>query len=358
MRKLLIRSSIIFFWVALIAAVLYFPKWKWANPEERSINIFAWGDILEPSVIAQFEQETGIKIHLNYYSSNEEMLTKLKATRGEGYDLIIPSDYAVRVLVEENLLKAIDHTKLPFWKEINPSLINHPFDPNNQYSIPFEWEVFGLGIDKTYFQDRTLNRSWKLIFDQKIIDYKITMINDPIEAVFLASFYLYGALNTLTPAQTFAVKELLIQQRKWVEAYADFRADYFLATKSCPVVLASSSYIWRTKRLFDFVGFVVPEEGTLITIESFCIPAASRKEKLTYELINYLFRPASVAKHFQTYGLFPATLQSSSDIQLDAETKALLDSNQESFQHYHFLNVLIPQQEIRDIWVEVKSGDH
>ncbi len=82
---------------------------EWSSSyEPNSINVFAWGDILDPAVIADFEKETGIKVNLNYYSSNEELIVKLKATRGEGYDLIIPSDYAVKILIKEDLLKPID----------------------------------------------------------------------------------------------------------------------------------------------------------------------------------------------------------------------------------------------------------
>ena len=68
MKKLLIRSGVVVFWLALIFTILYWPKWEVLHFEPRSINVFAWGDILEPSIVADFERETGIKVHLNYYS--------------------------------------------------------------------------------------------------------------------------------------------------------------------------------------------------------------------------------------------------------------------------------------------------
>ena len=74
------------------------------------------------------------------------------------------------------------------------------------------------------------------------------MINDPIQTVIIAAYYLYGPVDTLTEEQLLEVQDLLIRQKKWVEAYADFRGNYFLATKNCPLVLASSSYMWRTKK--------------------------------------------------------------------------------------------------------------
>ncbi len=358
MVHLLMRCGIILSWMALIFTALYLPNWKMLPYEENSINIFAWGDILDPAIIAEFEHETGIKVHLNYYSSNEEMLVKLKATHGSGYDLIIPSDYAVAVLREERLLKEIDRSELSFWKEINPLLLGHPFDPENRYSIPFEWEIFALAIDKNYFAHRALAPSWKLIFDKNTVTYKIAMVNDPIEAVQFAGFYLYGAVPTLEERQLAEIQNLLIEQKKWVEAYASFRADYFLATRNCPVAIASSSYLWRTMRLFDFVKIIVPEEGSFITIENLCIPALSAKEKLVYRLINFLYRPENVASHFHTFGFFPSTLNAIPHLHMDSEAEALIRSTPEQFEKFHFIRNQIPEQKIRDLWVEVKSGSY
>lgn len=355
MKKIIFRSAVVFFWVVLFTAILYWPRIEWHNAEKNSINIFAWGDILETNVIEKFEKDTGIKVHLNYYSSNEELIVKLKATRGEGYDLIIPSDYAVQILMREQLLKPIDKSKLNFWDSLNPVLLGHFFDPDNKYSIPFEWEMFGLGIDKDYFENRPFVPSWRLIFDHNLIDYRIGMVNDPIEAVLFASYYLYGPQEQLSLAQQRATGQLLISQHDWVAVYASFRADYLLATRNCPVVVASSSYIWRTMRNYPFVGFVVPEEGTFITIENLSIPVASFKEDLVYRFINYLYTKESSAAHFNTFGFFPSTTHAYDLMNLDPLADKLMHSTEKQFSKYHFITELLPEDEIRNIWVEVKS---
>ena len=116
MKKIFIRSGIILFWLCLIFCALYWPKWKILKYDQNTINVFVWGDILEPSIVSDFEKETGIKLNLSYYSSNEELIVKLKATRGEGYDLVIPSDYAVNILIKEDLLKKLNKEKFAYWK--------------------------------------------------------------------------------------------------------------------------------------------------------------------------------------------------------------------------------------------------
>jgi spermidine/putrescine transport system substrate-binding protein len=357
MKKFFIRGGMILIWIAIIFCALYWPKWNVIKYEENSINVFAWGDILEPSIISDFEKETGIKINLSYYSSNEELLVKLKATRGEGYDLIIPSDYAVNALVQEDLLKKLDKEKFAYWKSINPGLLGHFFDPDNTYSIPFEWELFGFGIDKDYFKAHPTEPSWGMIFDPKTVHYKITMNNDPIEAIEFASFYLYGTTDRLNPDQVEGVKRLLIQQRPWVAAYASFRGDYFLATRNAVVVVASTSYILRTKKLFDFVGLVIPKEGSFITIENICIPKPSKKEDLVYRFINYLCSPKSVAAHYNTYSFFPSTLHALDILGLDEQIAKIMLSTPEEFKKYHFIQNILPQKETRNIWVEIKTAE-
>ncbi|MBS0616358.1 MAG: extracellular solute-binding protein [Verrucomicrobia bacterium] len=356
MKKFGFRLGMVLVWIGLIFTVLYWPKSEIPPFDERTINVFAWGDILDPTIVAQFEHETGIKVYLNYYASNEELVVKIKATGGQGYDLIVPSEYAVRTLKKEGLLKPLDHSQLHFLNGLNPALLNLKFDPGNQYSIPFTWEIYGLGISRPFFENRPLDPSWKMIFDPKVVDYKVAMSNDPVQTIDFAAYYLFGPIKELNSEQLQETVDLLIAQKKWVTAYADFRADYFLATKNCPVALSLSSYMIRAMRKFPFLGFVIPKEGTFVSVENVSIPAASKKEHLTYQLINYLYTAQSAQAHFDTYGLFPASAQNLPDLETDPEKKKILESCQEAFPKSYIGIVLASQEKIRDAWVEIKSS--
>lgn len=356
MKKLSFRLGVILVWIGLIFTILYWPKSEIPPFDERSINVFAWGDILDPMVVAQFEHDTGIKVHMNYYASNEELIVKIKATGGEGYDLIVPSEYAVRTLKKESLLKKLDHTQLHFLGGLNPSLLNLKFDPGNQYSIPFSWEIYGLGISLPFFENRSIDPSWNMIFDPAVVDYKVAMSNDPVQTIDFAAFYLFGPIKELNPQQLQQTVDLLIMQKRWVTAYVDFRADYFLATKNCPVALTLSSYMIRAMRKFPFLSFVIPKEGTFVSVENLSIPAASKKEKLTYQLINYLYTAESAQKHFDTFGIFPASARNLPDLEIEPEKKKILASCQEAFAKSYIGVVLASQEKIRDAWVEIKSS--
>jgi len=355
MKRIVLRLSIIILWLALLATILYGPKAAILPGDSKTLHVFVWSDILLPDIVKQFEEETGIKVVFSYYSSNEELLVKLKATSGEGFDLILPSDYTLERLIQENLLKRIDKSELPFWKQINPKLCNHPFDPNNQYSIPFEWEAFLFAINKKYFSTHNTPPSWNMLFASPL-QYKIAMTNDPVEATCFASFYLFGPRQLhLNSSQRSQLQQLLIDQKQHVEVYASFRGDYFLATNSCQLAVVSSSYLWKSLSLFPSIGFVLPQEGTFLTIESFAIPVTSQKEHLAYQLIRYLFREESVKQHFSTYGYFPSTLHTLSHIAIHPDAKRLLRAFQENPSQFYFIREVMTQQQITDTWVEVKS---
>jgi len=353
--KIILRLTIVSFWVLLIFFALYFPAWKILPREEKSINIFTWGDMLEPSVLKEFEEQTGIKVHLSYYASNEELQVKMKATRGGGYDLVMPSGYTVAMLLRDNLLKPLDHRKFNFWKDLNPQLLNNEFDPGNRYSIPFAWEIYGFGVDRRFFVDEPFIPSWRSIFDPSLINYKIAMSNDPIEAVAYSSLYLYGKADTVTEEEFQGIRNLLLMQRNWVEAYSNFRADYFIATGNCPVAVSTSTYIKRIRPLFPSIDFVVPEEGTFITIENFCISSASEKEEYAYKLLNFLYSKSSMVAHHNKFFFFPATLSALAATELEEYEQKLIERIGDDRSKIHFFKNIIPLQRVTDLWVEVKS---
>lgn len=350
----LIRSGVVLFWTILfIGSLEILPLLKWF-PHEKTITIFAWGDIFDPVYLAKFEQETGIKIQLNYFSSNEELLVKLRATKGKGYDLIVPSDYAVQTLIGENLLKPLDKTRLSFYHTLNPLLLDLPFDPNNTYSVPYSWEIFGIGIDKDFFDSNDQARGWQLIFKPHK-PYNVAMVNDPMEAILFAAHYLFGHIEHLTDEQLDKVKKLLIDQKQWVEAYSNFRADYFLVTKNCPAVIASSSYIWRSIENYPFIDFVIPDEGSFITIESLAIPATSTNEDMVYKFINFLYQPESIAHHVALFSTSPARTDILEQLAFSPQQKKIIQSSPQAFKKYAFIRPLVSEQQKHDLWITIKS---
>ena len=212
--QLIFRLMIVSLWVCVFFAFLITPHYlKPLKTEKQVLNIFSWPEILNPEIVKKFEHETGIQVVRHYYTSNEELLVKLKATQGKGYDLIIPSDYAVIKLIEEELLQPIDHSRLTFMENLNPKLIHQDFDPQNTYSIPFIWEVLGFGIDTEQYQEIPFSPTWKEIFSPAHPNTKISMLNDPIEAIDVTAHYLFDQKELLSCQEVALIRAKLQEQK-------------------------------------------------------------------------------------------------------------------------------------------------
>lgn len=357
--NVLVKLLIIVFWILIIFCCLYLPNYISRNISQKSINIYSWPDMFNSYAVSQFEKETGIKVNISYYESNEELIIKLKATEGTGYDLVIPSDYTVDILRKENLLKQLDKTKLNFWGNLNTKLLNHFFDPNNIYSIPYEWAIFGIGINKNILKTENFEKSWNLIFEPEKLKNKLVMTNDPLVGIPIAALYLFGSVKDITIEKLEKIKSLLIKQRSYVTAYSDSRPDYYLATQNAGLAIASSSYIWRTIKKYPFIDFIIPQEGTLITIESFVALKNSTKDDLIYKFLNFMYRPEILADNFKELAFFPTTVDSIELLQ-DQNTKIpdLLISfdkikNLEFFRMSYFKKP-VTEETIQDSWINIK----
>ena len=356
-KKILRRLCIVSLWVLTIFSILFWPNFhKTFKKDAKILNIFSWSDILPQEVLKDFEKETGIKVNVYYYSSNEELLIKLKNVQESGYDLIIPSDYAVQMLASEGFLKPLDKKRLHFLEDINPILTHHKYDPNNIYSLPLQWDIYGFGVDTDVFKNKeTTPSTWDHLFNDDFIHYKIAMTNDPIEAFCLGSLYLFGKKEHLTPKETLLVKSLLIEQKKHVEAYAVPRSDYVLGSKNASLALTLSAYILRSKEDFHFIKFVTPKDKTFISIENIALPIGPGHEDHVYAFLNFLYKPENLSRACNAFGVFPATLSSVDLLKNKDDFVEIQKEIQQKNYELHFFKHLISEKEMRRLWIEIKS---
>ncbi len=350
-----LRVSVVALWLAVLFTFLYIPQaFRWINPT-RSINVFMWSGVVAPEMFKRFEEQTGIRVNVSYYEGNEELLVKLLATKGKGYDLIVPSEYNIKFLVEHHLLKKLDKTKLNFLDKINPKFTGHYFDPYNTYSIPAEWYFIGFAVDKTKFPDGLPAASWDTIFKPQD-PIRLSLINDSRELSSLAIHYLLGELCPLTVNSLDRIVDLLKKQKPFVEAYSDFRGDFLLESGNCSVALMFFSHIAKTLQTNENLAFLVPEEWTFLGIENYAIPAASTKEDLVYELLNFLLSPEVQKYNFENAMSLP--VRADADYLFNApvigEYARLLHPTS-TYKMVIFKNMLTDQQ-VNHIWLSVKGG--
>ena len=360
LAKLFIRIAFVLCWIGIIGAFIGLSLVKLPTGR-RSINVGAWIGMFDAQLLAQFEKETGIRVNVSYYESNEELLLKLEKSANHGYDLIVPSDYAVHYLRSKGMLKKLDKKKLAFYEQLNPLLLGYYFDEQNDYSVPFEWAVFGLGINQDCFKDSVFPRTWGSVFDLRLSDaHKIIMTNDPLVAIPLASLYLYGSPQKLSKERLGAVKELLTSQRSFVAVYSDFRANYYLASRNGCIAVASSSYIMKSMRKHKHIDFIIPDAGSIMTIENFAITQTSKKDDMVYAFMNFMMKPESVAHSYEQIGFFPPTLDVLDRLEIPTMLHSLLALSKLEFEKFHLvrydrLSKILNAHELQDAWVQIKA---
>lgn len=350
------RIFIVFFWTLCIFIFLYFPAVKEYFAVSNSINILVWPDIIDVQVISEFEKQTGIKVNINYYENNEELFAKLDVTKGQGYDLITITDVGVEHLRKKNLLKQIDKSKLNFVNEIDSHFLNQYFDPENKYSVPYNWDIYGLGINLKYFNGKIPEKSWDLIFGDKYRNTKITMLDDAYDVILLSALYLYGTIDNIDKQKLTEIQKLLIKQKHRVEVYDTLRVDYFLKSGICPIVVSQSAYIYRAFKDTKDLAFVLPKEGTFIIIESLVIPRVSNKADLVYKFINFLYSEYQIRDLFEKFGYLPTLkkILNTLDLNYIGGLDTLLDPG--NFKKYLFLKRNISPDKVSQLWINVRSS--
>lgn len=346
------RVLTIFFWIFVIFACTFF-RGENESLSEDGITVFTFPNLFDPGVVKEFEQKTGIKVNFNYYETNEELFVKLAASQGVGYDLIIPSDYAIKILRDKGALQPIDKSKLNFLDELQPMLLGHDYDPHNEYSIPFQWEVLGFAYNENTLPN--FDPVWSSIFLNK--GYKLTMVRDSIEAVNLASTYLYGPKKHLNSEEVEGVYRLLARQREWTASYSALRPDYFVAMNNSDVALSLASYAFMTNEMFPHVKFKLPKDWTFVTIENVALPKATQKTDLVYAFLNEMYRPEAIAKSCDELLFYPpikGVLEHMTH-KVPAFEQSLKDLKEHRLLFY---SNLITEDRARKLWVDVKTSSY
>ena len=254
------------------------------------INVYNWGEYISDGsedtmdVNKEFEKLTGIKVNYTTYDSNENMYNKIKGG-GANYDIIIPSDYMIQRMIEEDMLEKIDFSNIPNYENILPEYKDLYFDPANEYSVPYNVGMVGL-IYNTKMVTETPD-SWGIMWDEKYAG-QILMFNNPRDAFGITQCYLGIDLNTTNDADWNRAYEKLKEQKPLVSSYV--MDDVFNKMESGEAAMCAyyaGDFLSMRENNSD-LGFVYPKEGTNIFVDSMCIPKGCQNKEGAELYINFL----------------------------------------------------------------------
>ncbi len=289
----------------LLALVLLFALALPAFAAREEITVYNWGQYISDGtddsldVIAAFEEETGIHVNYITFDSNESMYTKLK-TGGASYDVIIPSDYMIAKLIEEDMLEPLDFSNIPNYVGIDEAFRDQAYDPENTYSVPYTWGTVGLIYNRQYVSDEDA-QSWSCLWNSKYAG-KILMFDNPRDAFAIAESILGYSLNTTDAAELRQCADLLAQQKPVLQAYVmDQIFDKMQRGEAWIAPYYAGDYLTMVEENPD-LGFSHPQEGFNIFIDAMCIPKGCQNKAGAEAFINFLCRPDISAANLDYIG--------------------------------------------------------
>ncbi len=258
------------------------------GPGEKKLNVYIWSEYLPKEVIEDFTRRTGIAVRYDLYDSNEAVLEKLQSGVAD-YDIVVPSDYMVRILIESKLLRPLDRRRLKNFGNLDPRFLDKTFDPGNQYSLPYVWGTTGFGFAKA--KAAGTPDSWAPLFDPANRG-QILMLDDMRECFAAALKYLGHSLNSTDPAVLKQAADLLKKQKPLVKTYNSGDYENILASGDVSYAHGYNGQLAKVvAREPARFGYVLPKEGATIWMDSVCAPAGARNVDSIYAFLDYLLEP-------------------------------------------------------------------
>ena len=340
----------------LIAALLPQP----VSAAREEITVYNWGQYISDGsddsldVIAAFEEATGIHVNYLTFDSNESMYTKLK-TGGASYDVIIPSDYMIAKLIEEDMLEPLDFANIPNYKYIDEAFRNQAYDPENLYSVPYTWGTVGLIYNRNYVSDEDAE-SWSCLWNSKYAG-KLLMFDNPRDAFAIAESMLGYSLNTEDFTELKNCADLLAQQKPVLQAYVmDQIFDKMERGEAWAAPYYAGDYLTMVEENPD-LGFSHPKEGYNIFIDAMCIPKGCQNKSGAEAFINFLCDPEISAANLDYIGY--STPETAAKEYLDEEitTSPVAYPDDETLARSESFSALGIEatQAMNDLWLSVKT---
>lgn len=254
--------------------------------EGQTLHIYNWGEYTGENIIGDFEEETGATVVMENFDSNEQMY--IKVANGESYDLLVPSDYMIQRLIEEDLLQKLDKSKLTCMDKLADAVKGLPYDPNNDYSVPYFWGTVGIVYDKNKVDIEDLEREGYNIFLDEKYKGDVYLYDSERDSFMMALKALGYSMNTENEQELQEAYEWLVQcvETMDTEIVTDEIIDNMAQGRKALGLIYSgdASYVMAEN---EDMGYFMPETGTNLWSDAMVIPKNAKNPDLAHAFINY-----------------------------------------------------------------------
>jgi spermidine/putrescine transport system substrate-binding protein len=331
----------------------------WTCPEGyegQTLSIFNWSTYIAEDTIPNFEDACGVTVEYSIFESTEEALAVLREGN-PGYDIVVPSDFTVAIMAGEGLLQEIDYSFIPNAEYIDPAFRNTSYDPDDLYSIPYQWGTIGIGYNTEAFPDGIT--SWEDLFTH---DGPVSWIQEARSTISISANILGYDPNTTDEDELEEAAEYLIENGSNVITIAGDDGQALLAAGEVDAAVEYSGDVYQV--MYDCEGadceglfaYVIPSEGTVVWSDNMVVPADAPNAELAFVFMDYLLDP-QVSADLANYiaygspnrasienGLIDAVLLEDPGIYPDEETYARL---------FEVKDLPEVEEVINDLWEEI-----
>jgi spermidine/putrescine transport system substrate-binding protein len=277
--------------LALWAAVL---AWLWpAAAGAGELRMLVWTDYVSPQLVEKFERETGTHITVDTHVTYEELWERLK-TGKSGYDIAVPAEYVTRRLIKERLLEKVDAHRLPGFENIEESWRFPPFDPANDYTVPWEWGSTAFAVDTAVYGG-DIDRLTALFEPPEELRGKIGMFQDARDVLTMASNYLSLPGCTTRPEHLKRLEDVLTRQRQWVKLYNSDTVIDDLALGRTAISMIWSGDALRARKRRPSLRFAFPKDGVIIWSDQLVVPKGAPNKPAALAFLRFMLRPENAA---------------------------------------------------------------
>lgn len=275
--------------VGLVASLFGLNKSASSLPYAgQTLHVYNWGEYTGENIISGFEELTGAKVVMDNFDSNEQMY--IKVANGDAYDVLVPSDYMIQRMMQEDMLQKLEpETRKECLSELSDAIKGLPYDPKNEYSIPYFWGTVGIVYDKTKVSEEDLeNEGWNIFLDQK---YKgdIYLYDSERDSFMMALKALGYSMNTTSEDELNEAFNWLVQcvQTMDPEIVTDEIIDNMAQARKALGLIYSgdAAYVMSEN---ENMGFYMPTSGTNLWSDAMVIPKNAKNPKLANEFIRYI----------------------------------------------------------------------
>ena len=275
--------------VGLVASLFGLNKSAGSQPYAgQTLHVYNWGEYTGENIISGFEELTGAKVIMDNFDSNEQMY--IKVANGDAYDVLVPSDYMIQRMMQEKMLQKLEpETRKECLGELVDAIKGLPYDPKNEYSIPYFWGTVGIVYDKTKVSEEDLEKDgWDIFLDQKFKG-DIYLYDSERDSFMMALKALGYSMNTTSQDELNAAYNWLIQcvQTMDPEIVTDEIIDNMAQARKALGLIYSgdAAYVMSEN---ENMGFYMPKSGTNLWSDAMVIPKNAKNPKLANEFIRYI----------------------------------------------------------------------